>query len=263
MNHTVTRFAGPLTGLFLAAVVGASPVLAAPAPPSDTGATVGQSEELNARRYCAREWAEAKAHPTLENYQAVGSCEIDRRLETIERLRDLVRESEALTDSHAAALTRILDASASGLRALRTEIEGDTTVDAVKEDVRRISTDFRIYVLVVRQVVLVRADDRVEAAVVRLTAAAGRLSHAIETAASSGKDVTEAQAHLAAMKAAIDAAASDVAGDADAILALTPAAWNAGTAKPILDAARASIAAARTDLQTARTEARAVLAALR
>ena len=65
------------------------------------------------------------------------------------------------------------------------------------------------------------------------------------------------------MTAAVTKARAEVAGDADAILAQTPAAWNAGTAKPVLDAARASISAARSDLRTAVTEARAVLAALR
>jgi hypothetical protein len=82
-------------------------------------------------------------------------------------------------------------------------------------------------------------------------------------AQSNGKDVTVAQGHLDAMTAAVSKARTEVAGDADAILAQTPAAWNAGTAKPVLDAARASISAARSDLRTAVTEARAVLAALR
>ena len=55
------------------------------------------------------------------------------------------------------------------------------------------------------------------------------------------------------MIAAVDAAQAEVDGDAAAVLALTPAAWNAGAAKPVLEAARGSIAAARADLKTAMT----------
>lgn len=263
MRHAI-RLAGPLTGLLLAAVVGVTPVLAASAPPATPpGSAPGQAEELNARRHCAREWRAAKEEPTVEHLQAVGLCEIDRRLVTIERLQAGVDGARALTDAHEAALEAILDRSAAGLRALRAEIEGDTTVPELRADIKRIFEDYRIYALVTRQVQLVRAADTVDAATNRLTDAAGRLAEAIETAAANGKDVTEALAHLGAMNAAIDAAGAEVAGDADAVLVLTPADWNAGTAKPILDAARASIVAARADLKTAMAEARAVLAALR
>ena len=47
-----------------------------------------------------------------------------------------------------------------------------------------------------------------------------------------------------------------------AVLPLKPADWNAGTAKPILDAAHASLEAARADLATALAEAKAAKAAL-
>ncbi|MBI3744931.1 MAG: hypothetical protein HY264_00090, partial [Chloroflexi bacterium] len=124
-------------------------------------------------------------------------------------------------------------------------------------------TDYRVYVLVARQVNLVRGDDRIGAAADRLTSATTRLTDAIAQAKANGKDVTVAQGHLDAMIAAIAKARGEVAGDADAVLAQTPAAWNAGTAKPILDAARDSISAARSDLRTALSEARATLAALR
>jgi hypothetical protein len=261
MRHAI-RLAGPLTGLLLAVVVGATPVLAASAAPAGTPGSPGVAEELNARRHCAREWRAAKAEPTVEHLQAAGLCEIDRRLVTIERLQGAVDDARALTDAHEAALEAILGRSAAGLRALRAEIQADTTVAELRADLKRIVEDYRIYVLVTRQVKLVRAADEVDAAADRLTAAAGRLAQAIETAAANGKDVTEARAHLGAMNAAIDAAQAEVAGDADAVLVLTPADWNAGTAKPILDAAQASVVAARADLKTATAEARAVRAAL-
>ncbi|HSO28576.1 MAG TPA: hypothetical protein VLS28_01615 [Candidatus Sulfomarinibacteraceae bacterium] len=267
MRRYAIRIAGPLTGIVLAVVIGAAPALAAPArqvsPAASPAGAPGQAEELNARRHCVREWRAAKAEPTVEHLRAVGLCEIDRRLVTIQRLEGLVDGARALTEAHATALEAILDHSAAGLRALRAEIEADATVGELRADIEAIFSDFRIYALVTRQVHLVRAADTVDAAAVRLDGLADRLAAAIEEAAASGNDVTEARAHLGAMRAAIDAAQAEVAGDADAVLVLTPAGWNAGTAKPVLDAAHRSVVAARADLKTALAEARAVRAALR
>ncbi len=263
MRHTI-RFAGPLTGLLLAAVVGVTPVLAAPAATSPLGSNApGQTEVLSARRHCAQEWLAAKAEPTVENLQAVGFCEIDRRLATIERLQKVVDGARALTDAHEAALEAILRDSAAGLRALRAGIEADTTVPELRADIKSIFEDYRIYALVTRQVQLVRAADTVDAAGAALNSAAESLALLIEQAEADGKDVTEAKAHLAAMEAAIDEGLAGVDGVADEVLPLTPANWNAGTAGPVLREAREAIAAARADLQTAKAEARRVMVALR
>ncbi|MBF8289738.1 MAG: hypothetical protein HW391_706 [Chloroflexi bacterium] len=269
MTSTIARIAGPLTGLVLAAVVGISPALAASAPAAITlsGAhPATQAEELTGRgrcaEACAEAWLAARETPTVETLKRVGLCEIDRRLATIERLRSAVDDSRPLTNAHEAALEAILDRSAAGLRALRAEIEADTTVAELREDIASIFEDFRIYALVTRQVWLVIGADAVDATAAKLSTAAERLAGLIEQAAASGKDVTEAQAHLAAMEAAIDEALATVDGVAADVLPLTPADWNAGTAGPILRAARQAIADARADLRTAMSEARQVLAAL-
>lgn len=267
MNRHVTRrfirLAGSLTGLILAATIGVSPVLAASAPTRSSGTdrTV-QAEEIAGRARCATAWRQANADPTVENLQAVGTCEIDRRLATIERLGNAVDNARALTDAHQAALEAILDNAAAGLRALRAEIQADTTVAELREDIKRIFEDFRIYALVTRQVWLVTAADSVDAAGGALNETAADLASLIAQAEANGKDVTQAKADLAAMEAAIAAALEGVDGVAEEILPLTPADWNAGTAGPVLREARGAILAARADLRTAMAEARQVIAAL-
>lgn len=259
-----TRLAGPLAAILLAVTV-VAPTLASTAQPSRAGASpvVAQAEVGLGTARCAAARLAARANPTVANFQAVGYCEIDRRLATIDRLGTAVDQAGVLTDDHAAALKSILRNSRAGLAELRGKIAGETTVAAVKEDIGHIFTGYRIYALVARQVNLVRADDRVAAAVARLNTAAGRVADAIARAQSNGKDVTVAKGHLDAMKAAITKAGDEVAGDAANVLAQTPAGWNAGTAKPVLDAARASVSAAQADLRTAVGEGKAALAALR
>ena len=259
----VARLAGPLAGLVLSAAVGVAPALAAPAPDSRAGvAGAAQTEQFAGRIQCAAAWRKAHAEPTVENYKAVGLCEIDRRLATIDRLGNGVADARALTDDHQAALQRILDRSAAGLRSLRAEIEADTTVPELRGDITGIFEDFRIYALVTPQVSLVIGADTVEAAGAALDDTAVDLATLIARAEAAGKDVAEAKAHLAAMEAAIDEALDGVDGVAVAVLPLTPADWNAGLAGPILRKARQAIADARADLRTAKAEARQVIAAL-
>jgi len=259
----LARLAGPLTGVLLALAVAATPALAASAPGAHGGTVrAGQAEDLGARTRCAEAWRAAAADPTVEHYEAVGLCEIDRRLATIERLENAIEGSRPLTDAHQAALQEILDESAAGLRALRAEIEADTTLAELREDIGSIFEDYRIYVLVVRQVWLVMAADTVDAAGAALDETAGDLAVLIERAEANGQDVTEAKEHLAAMEVAIAEALAGVDGVAEDVLPLTPADWNAGTAGPILRESRQAIADARADLRTAMAEARQVIAAL-
>ena len=258
MNRTLQRLlAISTTGLVLAGTLGASTVLAAPAAaPGATAARAGVDR-------CAPLRVTARAEPTVANLQAVGRCEIDRRLETLANLQSVVDTSTTLTDAHEAALDAILAATSTGLRALRTEIDGDTTVEALREDIRRIYEEFRVYVLVARQVWLVIAADTVVATAARFDTAADRLEAAIDRAETAGKDVADARTHLASMIAVVDKAESAVGGVASAVLDLTPAAWNAGDAAPVLKNARDSVRDARVALREALAAARAVLADLR
>jgi len=256
------RLTGGIAGLALAAAVAVGPVLAATRPAANLAATQ-PAANLAAGTACADARLAMRATPSLATLKTFGDCEIDRRLDTITRLRTVVGDAKALTADHRAALTAILDPSQAGLTALKSKIDADADLATLKADVHSIFTDYRIYALVVRQVHLVDGDDRVTAAAARLSAAADKLQAAITTAQGQGKDVTGATAHLAAMQAAIAAALAQVNGDAAAILPLHPADWNAGTAKPILDAARSSLEAARADLATALAEAKAAKAALK
>jgi hypothetical protein len=241
------------TGLVLVATAGAGNVAAA-----DAKAAPNDGAYL-----CTAARIAARAHPTVPNYQALGDCQIDRRLATISTLQARVAASLTISANDKAALASELSSTAPGLTALRSTIDADTTLDELKADLPKIYTDYRVYVLVARQVSLVRAADGVAAADARLATTAGQLQAAIDTAKAAGKDTTKAEADLAAMNAALANAAAAVNGLSASILALTPAEWNAGTAGPALDAARAAIRTAQAQLVVARRDARRVLADLR
>ncbi len=243
---------GGLAALTLAGSVFAAspaPAATAPTPKADT--------------VCAAQRAAAKKDPSVPHLIALGNCEIDRRYVTLNRLQGAVIVAPYLTSSDRTALENEIGSTRTGLQGLKATIDADTTVDALKTDLPKIATDYRVYLLVVPQVHLTRGADAESAASSRLTTVAGRLQDLITFAQSQGRDVTAAKAALAAMTTDIADAQGQLSGLSGKILALTPADWNGGTAAPVLNGARASEKSAHDELAAARNEAKAVIAALK
>ena len=213
-------------------------------------------------RPCAEERTAAKDN-SLASLRKLGDCEIDRRLATITTLQGRVANASGLTDADRATLQSRLAADTGGLTALRAQIDGDTDVTALGADVKKIVTDFRVYLLMAPKTAETIAADTELAAVARLGTVNTKLQARIDTAKAAGKDVTQAQADLAAMHAKVVQVSPLVQGIPAAVLPLTPAQYNDGTAKPILTSSRTSLQDGRGLLVGARADARACVAALK
>jgi hypothetical protein len=197
------------------------------------------------------------------NLRKLGDCEVDRRLVTITTLQNHVAIAGGLTDADRAALQSQLAADTSGLAALRAAIDGETDVTALRADLGKIVTDYRIYLLMVPKTAEVIAADTELAAVTRLDTLSTKLQARIDTAGAAGKDVTRAQAHLGAMDAKVAQVSPLVQGIPAAVLPLTPAQYDSGTAKPILTSSHTSLQGGRGLLAGARADALACIAALK
>ncbi len=223
---------------------------------------VPEASTAAATRHCVAETATAKDNG-VGNLRKLGDCEIDRRLDTITKLQSRVADAAGLTAGDRDALRSQLTADTSGLTALRAAIDGETDVQALKADLKKIATDFRIYLLMVPKVADVIAAENELAAVARLGTQATKLQARIDADKAAGKDVSGAQADLSAMTAKVAQVSPLVAGIPAAVLPLTPTQYNAGTAKPILVSSRTSIKSGRGLLAGARADARACVAALK
>ena len=122
-------------------------------------------------------------------------------------------------------------------------------------------TGFRIYVLETPKVHLTMAGDREAAVVTNLQGIGTKLQAAITTAQGKGQDVGQAPALLSDFNAKVADAASK-AGSAGAVLPLTPAQYNAGTAKPVLQSTRDALTQGRGDLIAARNDAAQIVTIL-
>jgi hypothetical protein len=243
-------------GLF--AIGSVAPVFAAEA----ASPLAPEVDQASGPRPCAEERAAAKDNGIV-HLRKLGDCEIDRRIITITRLQSRVANAGDLTVDDQAALRSQLTADTRGLTVLRARIDGETDLDTLRADLTKIVTDFRIYLLMVPKTDEVIAADAELAAVARLGTLSANLQGRIDAAKAAGKDVTEAQADLDAMSAKLGQVSPLVQGIPAAVIPLTPAQYNDGTAKPILVSSRASLHSGRGLLAGARTDARACVAALK
>lgn len=214
------------------------------------------------RGVCATEFTALKAPVTVDALRAFGDCEIQRRFTTLTTLATRVSGSKALTSSDAAALAAEITATRTGLTSLKATIDAETSIPALKADIARIATGFRVYLLVGPQVNLVSGADGVVASQSTFTKVDTNLTARIAAAKAAGKDTTTAQSDLDAMNTAAAKAVGLATPLPATLLPLTPAEYNAGTAGPVLTSARTALVQARDLLKSAVQDARACRAAL-
>lgn len=246
-------------GLVLAATVGS----AAAASPTPAAGTTGE------HRFCATQWQALKASQTVETLRAVGDCEVDRRLATLNELDSRVAGSTVLTPDNANHLRHSgpnpvnYDAEKAGLTALRTKIDGETDLQQLRQDVEAIAKDYRVYLLVVPKTHLVTAADAGDKAVDKLTEVADKLQAAIDKAAGQGKDVTQAKALLADMKSKTSQADTLLKPVVGSVMPVSAADFNAGPGKTAIDNARQAVKQARDLLKAARGDAKQIVELLK
>jgi len=225
--------------------------------------SIGTSTASAATVTCESQWAAWVAHPTVDTARAVGYCEIDRRLADLATVRVRVQDARNLTSSDRSHMEQTIDATRTGLRHLRSEIAGDSTVATLRPDLQAIVDDYRVYVLVIRQDWLTYAADNELAAVRAFTAFDARVGDWIAKAKAAGYDTSVVEASRAAMEADVAQVKTAVTPLPASLLALTPAQYDAGTAGPAMDRAAATLRDELQMLADARVKATAIVAAIR
>lgn len=248
-----------IPALFAGLVLGGSLLLAS----AGVATAVTPPSGPTGRDICATQAAAVRAGATVETLRAFGDCEINRRFATLDQLASKISASKTLTSSHAATLNVEINSTRTGLTSLKATIDAETSIPALRADIVKIATEFRVYLLVVPQVNLVNAADAVVASQTTFGKVNTNLIARIAAAKAAGKDVTAAQADLDAMNASVTAAVGLATPLPAALLPLTAAQYNAGTAGPILTSARTALGQARDDLKSAVASAKACRDALK
>jgi hypothetical protein len=186
---------------------------------------------------------------------------ITERVAELDKLSARVSSAKALTADHKTTVGGILGTSKSGLTTLQAKIDADTDAATLKADCGQITAGFRIYALRAPQVHLALSGDRQATVLAKGSTIVPKLEAAIQKAATNGKDVTDANAKLADLKAKLADATTLLNGLVDTELTVTPDQWNANHG--VLSSAMQSLKTSQADLKTALADAKAIVADLK
>ena len=224
----------------------AGPAQAAPSPSSSAPARSGGSTPA--------------VSVDLTSARSTCTADIDLRLAKLGALGAGLTAATAVTPAHRTAQQASLTAATAGLTALKAKVAADADARTLKADCQSQYADFRVFALRAPQTGYAIAGDAQVAAVARLQAVVPKLSDAVAKLRAAGKDVGTAGTALADLQAKLADAAPRAAGIADGVIPFTPAAYDAD--KALLTPAHTQLLAVRADLAGARTDVKAIAAAL-
>ncbi len=188
---------------------------------------------------------------------------VDRRLDTLAKAQARLDEVDFVTESHVATLESIIGRTDSGLRSLKDGIINSEDPREVRKLCLTIAPGYRVYLVVVPQVRLTAAADRISSADERIAALTARFDEAVARAKEAGADVSEAVALRDRAVEQFATAMSGVEGVADSVLAVTPAGFNEGPGAVTLDNARAAIRTSAEQMRSGWETGKAAVQALK
>jgi hypothetical protein len=182
-----------------------------------------------------------------------GNTEINRRLKTLNGLTSTISNAQNVSAADKASLTDGVTTEISSLTALKTKLDADTDVTTAASDAQGIITEYRVYLLVVPQVNLVRTADDQQVVEGKLSTLAGKL----QTRVSAGTSTQ--QSELADMNSKISAAQSISSSVETNVLGLEPSTYTTGE----LSTYRNQLKTAQSDIQAATADAKSIIASLK
>ena len=203
----------------------------------------------------------ANTQTRIANIISKGDQEISRRLTTLGTLTSKINSATKLSASDKATLSAEVSSEVSGLTALKSKLDAETTLDGAKADAQSIYTDYRVYALIVPKVELVRVADDQQVAESKLTDLAAKLQTRITTAKNNGKDVTALQTQLNDMTAKTQAAQAISTSIESKVINLQPSDYNSDHA--LLSGDRDQLKTAHQDNQAAYADAKNIVAGLK
>jgi len=189
-----------------------------------------------------------------------GTQEIDARVTSLNGLITRISQFKNVSDAQKSTIAATVQALITDLTALKGKIAADTSTTTMKTDVQSVTKDYRVYALVMPQLSIVAASDRV----VTISAMLAQISAKLQTRLGM-TNMNSLQANLTDLNAKITDAAAQAQAAVGAVSALMPdqgdktvLASNTATLKD----ARSKIKTATTDLAAARKDVQTIIQAL-
>lgn len=192
--------------------------------------------------------------------------EIDRRVMNLNGLLSRVEGIKNLSASDKTSISTAITNQVNGLTQFKAKIAADADATTLKADVKSITDAYRIYALVLPQVRIIAAADRIVTVAAGMQQLSAKLEARISAAQSAGADMTAAANAYADYNAKLTDAGAQAQAAVNGIATLVPD--NGDKTKmaanmTALKAARTAIVTAQKDLAAARRDAAAIIAAVK
>jgi len=166
-----------------------------------------------------------------------------------------INSDTTISSSNKSSLLSTANNDISGLQALDTTIQGDTTVQQARSDCQKIVNDYRVFVLFEPQVHLTISTDRLTAAISEVQGMSSKFATIVGKITDPTQKAT-AQAALTDFNTKLAAAQSSLSG-LSGVLGLTPSGYPGNkssllTLQSTLQAIRGDLQAVRADVETIR-----------
>ncbi len=188
---------------------------------------------------------------------------IDTRLDSLSEAQARLNDASFVTEDHLRELTGIIGSTESGLTGLRSEIDAATDREEIRRLCMLIGPEYRVYLVVIPQVHLTAATDRIDAAGEKIEDLEERFYDAVEKATEAGIDVSEAVSLAEEAMALFDAGINGVDGVADSVLAVTPHSYDEGPGAATLNSAREAVRTSHDQMKSGWETGKAAVQALK
>ncbi len=194
------------------------------------------------------------------------NSDIAQRITSLNALNTRVQAMTNESATEKASISTQVQTNITGLTALQSKIDADTTPATARTDAATIFTTFRIYALVIPQGWILASADRVTTITGLMTTLGTKIQARITTDQTAGDNVTALTAALTDMNSKIADANTQSASAQSGVSGLVPDQGNTTTAasnKAALVAAKADIQTASSDLKAARADITTILQGLK
>lgn len=187
--------------------------------------------------------------------------EIDRRTTSLNTLTAKISSSPKMSAADKASLSAVVSSDITNLTTLKAKIQADADAATLKVDVQAVVKDYRVYALLMPQVALLNASDRLMVVADKLSSVSASLATKIDLAAKNGQDVTSLQTTLTDLNTKVSEAKRLAQSVHDSVMPLVPEGYPGN--RPTLLAAKTSLQTAKQDLVKASQDAKEIEQLLR
>jgi hypothetical protein len=181
------------------------------------GIGVRSESEIEVERDTTTSKARGGATVSIDQLRARAVAEIDRRVDSLNKLESRIDAMVKVSAASKASIKATVDAQIKLLTDLKSTIQNTTDEASLKASMASITKAYRVYMLVMPQLQILAAADRITTTADLMTTFTQKLDTRIAEAKSAGKDVAALESASADMKTQI----SEAKANASAAITLT------------------------------------------